>query len=407
MARFDARDNFVSRPSIMSFSEQIVRGVEADKDAMRTLLSALVAIPTENPPATGYGPCVALLESTLTQLGFPFERIDIPSPADAPRTAIRALVGESVPAVCFHGHYDVVPAASADQFVPRLDGDTLFGRGSADMKSGLVAMLFAARALRAAGVPLHGRLELLFVPDEETGGALGSGALAAAGLLANDTLGMLLPEPTSGVVWNENRGAITLEVTVRGRAAHVGLQHQGTNAVERALPLLTRLFDLKRELEANRGSILLVGGRVEAGWNFNVVPAECRFTVDRRTDPGEDFDAEKLRLLAILDAARSDGIDFDVRTIQEGRSSTTPRNDALAHALSDSVTAVTGDAPAFEMCPGLLETRFYAARGVPALAYGPGLLAVSHGPREFVKISRMVECAKIYALTAARMLGGE
>ena len=94
-----------------------------------------------------------------------------------------------------------------------------------------------------------------------------------------------------------------------------------------------------------RGSILLVGGRVEAGWNFNVVPAECRFTVDRRTDPGEDFDAEKQRLLAILDAARSDGIDLDVRTIQEGRSSTTPRTEALAHALSDSVAAVTGDAP--------------------------------------------------------------
>ena len=172
------------------------------------------------------------------------------------------------------------------------------------------------------------------MPDEETGGALGSGALAAAGLLANDTVGMLLPEPTSGVVWNANRGAITLEVTVRGRAAHVALQHQGTNAVERALPLLTRLFDLKRELEREGGSILLVGGRVEAGWNFNVVPAECRFTVDRRTDPGEDFDAEKQRLLAILDAARSDGIDLEVRTIQEGRSSTTPTDrSARARAL--------------------------------------------------------------------------
>jgi acetylornithine deacetylase/succinyl-diaminopimelate desuccinylase-like protein len=59
------------------------------------------------------------------------------------------------------------------------------------------------------------------------------------------------------------------------------------------------------------------------------------------------------------------------------------------------------------MCPGLLETRFYAERGVPALAYGPGILAVSHGPREFVKISRMMECARIYALTAAAMLAAE
>jgi len=394
---------FILRHRMSSF-KQIADAVDAERDAMRALLSELVAIPTENPPATGYRPCVALLESTLTALGFPFERLDIPSPGEAPRAAIRAWLGESGPALCFHGHIDVVPAASAGQFVPRIDGDTLFGRGSSDMKSGLVAMLFAANALRAAGIALRGRLELLFVPDEETGGALGTGALAAAGLLANDTLGMLLPEPTSGVVWNANRGAITLEVTVRGRAAHVGLQHQGTNAVERALPLLTRLFDVKRELEAQRGSILLVGGRVDAGSNFNVVPAHCRFTIDRRTDPSEDFDAEKQRLLAMLDAARSDGIDLDVRTIQEGRSSTTARHEALAHALSDSVAAVTGDAPSFEMCPGLLEIRFYAERGVPALAYGPGILSVSHGPQEFVKMSRMAECAKIYALTAARML---
>jgi acetylornithine deacetylase/succinyl-diaminopimelate desuccinylase-like protein len=300
-----------------------------------------------------------------------------------------------------------VPAAAEGQFVPRIEGDTLFGRGSSDMKSGLVAMLFAARALRTAGVTLRGRLELLFVPDEETGGALGTGALAAAGALPDDAVGMLLPEPTSGVVWNGNRGAITLEVTVRGRAAHVALQHQGTNAVERALPLLGRLFEFKRGLDARNGSILLVGGRVDAGTNFNLVPAECRFTLDRRTDPGEDFEAEKHRLLAILDAARADGIDLDVRTIQEGRSASTPPDGPLAAALSDAVAAVTGDPPVFESCPGLLETRFYAERGVPALAYGPGILAVSHGPREFVKISRMVECARIYALTAVRMLAGE
>ena len=57
------------------------------------------------------------------------------------------------------------------------------------------------------------------------------------------------------------------------------------------------------------------------------------------------------------------------------------------------------------MCPGLLEIRFYAERGVPAFAYGPGLLTVSHGPDEFVPIDRIVECAQVYALTAARLLG--
>ena len=82
-------------------------------------------------------------------------------------------------------------------------------------------------------IELFGR-EVL--PDEEPGGAMASATLAASGRLGQDGLGMLLPEPTSGVVWNASRGALTLEVTVRGRAAHVGLMQHGTNAVERALP---------------------------------------------------------------------------------------------------------------------------------------------------------------------------
>jgi succinyl-diaminopimelate desuccinylase len=66
---------------------------------------------------------------------------------------------------------------------------------------------------------------------------------------------------------------------------------------------------------------------------------------------------------------------------------------------------VTGRAPKFEMCPGLLEIRFYAERGIPAFAYGPGLLTVSHGPNEFVPVERIVECAQVYALTGAKLLG--
>jgi acetylornithine deacetylase/succinyl-diaminopimelate desuccinylase-like protein len=273
------------------------------------------------------------------------------------------------------------------------------------MKSGLVAMLHAALAIRRAGVPLRGCIELLFVPDEETGGEYGSAAVARMGRLAAGSTGMLLPEPTSGVVWSANRGAITLDVTVKGREAHVGLMRHGVNAVEQALPLLNRLFALKRDLDARRGSLLLVGGRVDAGVNFNLVPASCHFTIDRRIDPDEDFEVEKRRVLDLLDRSREEGVDLSVRVIQEGRSASTPTDGPLARALARSVEVVTGAQPVFEPCPGLLETRFYVERGVPAFAYGPGILAVSHGPQEFVKISRMVECAKVYALTACDLLG--
>jgi succinyl-diaminopimelate desuccinylase len=377
------------------------RLIDADRQAMVALLAALVAVPTENPPASVCLPCLDLLTHAVTEAGLEWRRIDIPSPAGAPRAALLAWSGPPGPTLYFHGHYDVVPASVPGQFEPRVEGDTLFGRGSSDMKSGLVAMLYAARAVAAAAVTGRARLGLMFVPDEETGGEYGSAALEAMGELATDAVGMLLPEPTSGVVWNANRGAITLEVSVKGRASHVGLAHLGVNAFEGAVAIANRLIALKAEVEP---SILLIGGRVEAGSNFNVVPDSCRFTIDRRIDPGEDLDVEKQRLMDLLDEARTGGIELEVRVLQEGRASASSDRSPLGVALAESIGDVTGRPAAFEMCPGLLETRFYAARGVPAFAYGPGILAVSHGPQEFVRISRMIECAKVYALTAARVL---
>jgi acetylornithine deacetylase/succinyl-diaminopimelate desuccinylase-like protein len=294
-------------------------------------------------------------------------------------------------------------------------GQTLFGRGSADMKSGLASMLYAAVALRRLRVPLDGRVGLVFVPDEETGGRRGSGFLAATKRLGIDGIGMLTPEPTSGVVWNASRGAITLRVTVHGREAHVGLLHQGRNAFEDAIRVVARLQRLARRVgrrrtrfrvtpDAARRSLMLIGGRVEAGSNFNVVPGRCVFTVDRRMNPEEDFDTERQALFAVFDEARRDGVRLDVEVFQEGRPSGSPESAPLARALATHVRAVTGKAARFEMCPGLLEIRFYAEKGMPAYAYGPGLLAISHGPQEFVATDRIVECAAVYARVAASVL---
>jgi acetylornithine deacetylase/succinyl-diaminopimelate desuccinylase-like protein len=172
---------------------------------------------------------------------------------------------------------------------------------------------------------------------------------------------------------------------------------------------MVTLLEMKKEVElretrhnitpaAARRSILLLGGRVEAGSNFNVTPEHCSFTIDRRINPEEGLEEEKRRLLDALEG-------FEVETLQQEPAAATPARDPLGVILSRHVTNVTGREPAFEMCPGLLETRFYAARGIPAFAYGPGLLTVSHGGNEFVPIRNIAQCAEIYALTAAEMLG--
>jgi succinyl-diaminopimelate desuccinylase len=390
-----------------STNHTLIETLAADRDGMVDLTRDLIAIPTENPPGAHYRHALDLLTTRLEALGFDDTRIE--------GDCLVSFVGRGARTLYFSGHYDVVPAQRRDQFTPRLHGKTIVGRGSSDMKSGLAAMTYAARALRELDMLGDGRIGLVFVPDEETAGPRGSRDLLARGVLGTDGIGMLTPEPTGGIVWNANRGAITLRITARGKTAHVGRQYEGVNAFQGMLAVAQALLELKHEVEAHttdfhiapdvaRRSILLLGGRTEGGTNFNVVPDECWFTVDRRLNPEEDFEVEKQRLFDVIDRAGGPAT-IEVEVIQEGRASGSDERGPVGRALAESIVDVTGRPARFEMCPGLLEIRFYAERGVPAFAYGPGLLTVSHGPDEFVPIDRIVECAQIYALTAARLLG--
>src|SRR5713226_5311171 len=396
----------------------LVEWLHRREEEMAELLGELVAIPTENPPGKNYRAGADLLENRLRGAGLECERLEAGEPkggnSDNPVCLI-ANYGIGERALYFHGHYDVVPAQSPEQFQPSRKDHFLFGRGSCDMKGGIVAMLYAILALKECGAELDGRIALTLVPNEETGGEGGSAWLAAQGRLGRDGIGMLLAEPTSGVVWNANRGAISLRVRVLGKSAHAGLQHQGENAFVRMVQVVERLQELKREVEQRttkfkigadqaRQSILMLGGQSGGGANFNVVPEECWFTIDRRINPEENLADEKSRLIATLESCKRKGVPLEWEILQEGRSSVSREKEPLGEALARSVRAVTGKGARFEMCPGLLEIRFYAAQGVPAYAYGPGMLSVAHGPNEYVDVRKMVDCAAIYALTAIEML---
>jgi succinyl-diaminopimelate desuccinylase len=367
---------------------------------MLDLTKRLIAVPSENPPGNQYEECIRIFLSELDKLGFDDVRRE--------GECVLGLAGSGPRTLYFSGHYDVVPAQSRNQFEPRVEGNNLFGRGSSDMKSGLAAMIYGAAAVRREGLLRNGRIGIVLVPDEETAGPRGSRDLDARGVLGKNGIGMLTPEPTGGVVWNANRGAITLRATMFGKPAHVGRQFEGVNAFERALPAIVQLAEIKKEVElretqyniapaAGRKSILLLGGRSEGGTNFNVTPERFSFTIDRRINPEEDLEEETRRLHDTLEG-------FEIETLQHEPAAATSVGDPLGRILSRHILSVTGKEAAFEMCPSLLETRFYAARGIPAFAYGPGLLTVSHGPNEFVPVRNLVQCALIYALTAAEML---
>jgi len=387
---------------------------DARDDALVAFASDLIAIPSENPPGAAYEECVERICAELDALAIDHRVIDT-GDDETPRRAIRADVGDHGPRLYLHGHYDVVPAFDPAQFEPRVEDGRLVGRGSSDMKGGLAAIVHAAPAAARAGA----RVGLVIVPDEETGGRLGAERLAADGHIDGDAAGAIVAEPTWGTVWHACRGAFTIRVRVSGTPAHVGLHYEGVNAFEGAVEVALGLRELEHSLRGRRSplafasadpraaeSILLVGGVAGGGTNFNIVPDEFSFTVDRRPNPDEDYDEARRELLAALARATEDGVDLDWEVLQDAHSAETPADGDFVRAVAAVVSEVTGERPSVTCCPGVLETRVYNALGVPAVAFGPGLIDRMHGPDEDVPVANLAAAARIYADVAAALASG-
>jgi succinyl-diaminopimelate desuccinylase len=387
-------------------------------EEMAALLDALVRIPTENPPGRELGRCAGVLRDALDRLGFAPELIELAPTGSLEEPAIvRGSVGSGPEVVYFHGHFDVVPAQSPSQFEPERRDGRVIGRGSADMKGGLVSMLYAAAAARDLGLLEGRRIVFHFVCDEETGSTAGSGHLREAGLIDPSAVAMLTAEPTGGVIWHACRGAITLRVRTSGREAHVGYVHEGVNAFEHMIRIAEPLTALSHELLEKRtsfpveseeaaGSMLVVGGQAGAGAGFNVVPGAAWFSIDRRFNPEEELDEELARLTGMInEAAEAVGAQVEIDVLQAQPSGSTDRDHPAAQALAQCVEAVEGADAKFQLCPGVLDTRWYSQLGIPAFAYGGGRLDISHGPDEYIEEVAMRRCAAVYAMFAGTWAG--
>lgn len=381
-------------------------------DEMADLLARLVACRTENPPGRGLAECALVLHEAMEGLGLAAEIL-----SEVP--VVRGTVGRGDRTVYFHGHFDVVPAQDPSQFTARRDGGRITGRGTADMKGGIVSMLYGAAAARASGLPDDGRIVIHMVCDEETGSSVGSGYLRRHGLIDPGALAMLTAEQSGEVIWNAAKGALSLRITVHGTSAHVGQAFKGVNSFLQMLKVAAPLEAYAQELSSRytaytvgpgeaAGSMVVVGGISGGGSNFNVVPGSTYFTVDGRFNPEEDVEAELARITALVsDAARDAGAEVTIDVTQVAPPAGTPDDDRAAKLLGEVVAEVNGSPARFELCAGCLDTRWYDQLGIPAFGYGPGLFDVSHGPNEYVEEAALQRVAAVYASYAQRLLSPE
>ena len=229
--------------------DEVQGWLEPRADEMAGLLEELVAIDTENPPGRGLGACGALLRDAIVGLGASAELIELAPSGELEDPCI--VRGASVRArrrSTSTGTSTSSRRSARDQFGARSGRDgRIVGRGTADMKGGLVSMLYGAVAA-AGDRPARttaGSCSTL-VCDEETGSAVGSGHLRDAGMIDPGAFAMLTAEPTGGVVWHASRGAITLRVGLGGRRRTWGRRISGSTPSSRWSASAEPLAELSR-----------------------------------------------------------------------------------------------------------------------------------------------------------------
>lgn len=332
--------------------------------------------------------------------------------------------GGDTPALVLQGHVDVVPPGDpaqweGDAFTPRVAGGRVHGRGTVDMKGGVVACLAAVRAVRAAGVRLERPFAVHLVVGEEDGG-LGAFATLARGHRGE---ACLIAEPTSGTVTTANAGALTFELVVPGLATHGSTAYAGVSALDAFLPVHAALRDLERRRNASVDPLMaeypvaypLSVGKVRCGDWASSVPdrlvAEGRLGVALDEDPADARAALEEVVAAVADADpwlrdHRPQVTWSGGQFASGRYAEEHRRLAAAVAAAHAdVTA--GPAPRERGAPYGSDLRLYAGAGVPTLQYGPGDVRLAHGPRESVPVAELVTAAEAITLTLLRTCRAE
>jgi acetylornithine deacetylase len=340
------------------------------------------------------------------------------------RTEATGLVGRlpgrrpaDAPSLMLNAHVDVVPAGDPDSwggrspFAGRVDARHVWGRGACDMKGGLVAALWAARALAELRVPLQGDLLGACVQGVEAGG-LGTFATLRRGWTAD---ACVIPEPTSLDLVSANAGSLTFRLTVRGLASHASRRTSGVSAVEKfqlLLPAL-RALELRRNADVDprfrRWDIAypLEIGRLQAGnWSSSVpdvLVADGRYGVA----VGEALDDARAELAAtVAEASAADPWlrDHPVELEWWGGEfapGETGSGSAIAGAVRRAHGSVSTGTQQEWGAPYGSDLRLMTGLGgVPTVHYGPGDARLAHGPHERVPIAEVLTTARALAVLA-------
>ncbi|HET7675019.1 MAG TPA: succinyl-diaminopimelate desuccinylase [Gammaproteobacteria bacterium] len=369
------------------------------------LAQALIARPSVTPEDAG---CQALIAERLAEAGFAIERLPYGAVSN-----LWARLGDEAPLVAFAGHTDVVPPGpesswKSPPFTPTLRDGRLYGRGAADMKGGLAAMVTAAEEF-ARDKRRRGSLAFLITSDEEGTAVDGTKrvmeTLRARGVKIDYcVIGEASSRERVGdLIRHGRRGSLHGRLTVRGVQGHVAYPELAHNPIHAALPVLAELIEEQwDDGGAHFPPTSLQISNVHAGTGAdNVIPGSAEWLFNFRYSAESTPQDLQARVTELVERH---GLDYAIDWRDAGRPFLTPPG-KLTEAVARAVSAETGYAPQLSTGGGTSDGRFIAPTGTEVVELGP-VNASIHKVDENVGVDELRLLAKIYRRVLGDLIGG-
>ena len=384
----------------------------ADWEAALRLAQALIRIPSVNPP--GEEAAVArYLADYLEKAGLAVEVTEVQP--GRPNVVATATLGEGGPTVLLNGHTDVVAVGDGwdgDPFAGEVWEGKLYGRGAADMKGPLAAMIAATLAVKRAAALSTGRIIVACVMGEEYGG-LGTRELVRQGLYADHAI---VGEPSELLPVIAHKGTLRYEIGVEGKAAHGSVPEAGLNAIYKLADIVLELRRHHQEL-SRRPPHPLVGapslnvGTISGGSGTCIVPARASITIDRRVVPGEPVEGATRELEALLIELRRRDRELRAHLILQNVAPAmeVAATQPVVQAVRRSVQAVLGRDPGVHGWTATADSNLLVnVLKIPTVIFGPGSIAqVAHQANEYVPLADLYAATDVYARVLVELLSGQ
>lgn len=375
------------------------------------LLKTVINVETVNSNEKGVAD---ILETLLNQFNIPTEQVVYNN--DPTRTQLIATIKGTKPGktIGLSGHMDVVPAGDVawetDPFTADERDGKLYGRGAADMKSGLVAMVAAAIRLKESDGDFNGTLKLVLTNAEEIG-LKGAEELATEGFV-DDIDVMLIGEPTNLEVGVAHKGGLWIEVKTFGQTAHSSKPELGINAVDHllvAIPEIKSIInsELDKVIDDNLGRSTLSLNQFNGGNAINVVPDSATALIDIRLVPGIDSQLIVDKINNYLDSLAEKNPQFkgSAKAIVDLSPMSTDANNPFVDLTKTTVDNVIGtESSLFNMNGATDAAAFLSHAQFPVLILGPGSGSEAHQPNEFVEIQQFYDAITIYEKIVSKYL---